>query len=116
MERIERKRQLSEFDARLRDLARLAPDPTTKSDLNRALHYYRQRYCVPFEQKKVEIKRQIADGAATHRDLQIETGYAKKSLNRILDELLADGEIRSAKLRRTSGAGRPQICYFIAEP
>jgi response regulator of citrate/malate metabolism len=111
MEKIERKQRLSEFDARLRELVRRAPDPTTKSDLNRALHFYRKRFCTPFEKKKEEVLKKIADGASSFDELCEETGFARRYISKILDQLVQENRIRSKKVSY-HGTGRPRTMYL----
>ena len=112
MDKNERRKEVSEFAKRLAELAQIAPDGYTRRDLYRALHFIRQRYTISKEAKKQTVLEKIAEGAATFTDLLAETGYTKNQVARSLDELLAEKKIRSTKLRRSKGAGRPVISYF----
>lgn len=109
----ERKTQIVNFDKNLRDLILSAPDLATRRNLNRALLHYRKQYFVPFDKKKTEVLDLIKLGASTFVELQAETGYATKTLHKILRALLDEQSIRLEKIKPQGAlGGRPKLSYF----
>ena len=115
MGKIERRKEISDFSKNLHALIASAPDGYAKRDIKRMIYSLRQRYSLTFEQKQIRILELLESGLTTYQELLDETRFGEKQLSRSLEKLLLDKKIRLVKIRRTSGAGRPQICYFLAQ-
>jgi response regulator of citrate/malate metabolism len=114
MDLVEKRKLLSDFDARLRALAKDAPTEESRRDVNRLINKFRRRHCVPYQKKKEEVLRKIADGASSFDELCEETGFARRFISKILDELVQGNQIRVEKFSYR-GTGRPRTLYLPIE-
>lgn len=110
----DRRKEISDFAKKLGELVAAAPDDYARRDLRRMVHALRQRYVLSPEEKQVRIMELLEDGLTTYDELLDATKFGSKQLSRHLSELQSQAKIRAEKIRRTSGAGRPQLCYFLA--
>ena len=107
-----RRKEISDFAKNLTALASSAPDGYARRDINRMVLSLRKRYWLKPEEKQKLILDLLADGLTTFTELLGETAFTKTQLERDLKTLESNKQIRVAKIRRGSGAGRPQLCYF----
>lgn len=112
MKDAQKRTQIVEFAKNLQSLALTAPDGYSKKDLNRCIHFLRQRYAVPSEKKREVIIHLLADGLTSFDELREETGYTRHQISRELSELKNQEKVREMKLSIT-GKGRPAIRYFL---
>ena len=113
MEKIQRRKEISDFAKKLRELANAAPDGYARRDLNRMIYSIRRRYILTPEQKQNIILKLIESGLTSYKELLDASKFTDRQLSKNLNQLISDKKIRLEKIKRNSGAGRPQPAYFL---
>lgn len=113
MDKNERRKEISDFARKLSELAESAPDGYARRDLNRTLHFLRQRYKTSPEEKKILILKKISEGARARAELISELGFSVRQTDRSLKELIEEKKIRLEKIHLHDGGGRPRFEYFL---
>lgn len=110
--KMARKKGLELAD-QISELVHTAPDTETKRELYSVVSRIRIRYGLSQEQKRDQVVRYLRLGATTLEELSRETLLSKCELSPLLKELEQTGDVERRSIQ-TTGAGRPQQCFFYA--
>lgn len=101
-----------ELAEQISELVHTAPDTETKRDLYSVVSRMRIRYGLSQEQKRDQVVKYLRLGATTLEELARETLLSKCELSPLLKELEQMGTVERKSIQ-TTGAGRPQQCFFF---
>lgn len=105
------RRKVLNYADELAAMAVRAPDRSTKRMVYAVVQSLRRDFGFSDEQKEVEVRVRILDGASTINDLVIETKFNRDDITKIVKKFEAAGKVELREIRSGS-RGRPMVCIF----